>query len=568
MAAYIQHPIHEIRVEKQNGIMPKEEQFAWKIAMMAAEAHKVELDPDVIEMIKCRIIDNAAIAIAAVNETPVAVARDMAQHTEGTGGATIYGVRGKTFCPRYAAFYNAVAVRFRDQDDTYLNLEYSHPDDNIAPLVAVAQQMGCSAKDLLRGIAVAYEVHVALVGTGDGTGICLHKHKVDHMTHIAAATAAGIGAMLNLPAEQILYAINFAVHNAVSSRQSRNATIGAQKEFVPGISATTAMDAVQWAMSELIGVNPIYEGRDSLIARFLDGPDSLYKVALAEPGKGKFRNIMITYPKEHAFEYQGQAIIDLVLLDIRNKLPKMDDGSIDISKIKEIKLKTSHHTHTVIGTGLGSAKLYDIDQTRGTLDHNILFAISRAIQLGKWDETVYDVKALDSSASDDDRQKRDLERKGLLGLINKVHTEIDPKWEAAYKDMDPNKRAFGGEMIISLADGTEIRAERGNARAHPNSPEGGWKIEDYINKFERLTADFIGISVRDRFLSWVINIDNPAFPNHGLSELIPSVDKVELKRAPSQGIYGAYNSNRPEVANNYGNFVKRVGENSWVVGLQ
>lgn len=567
MGIYIQHPIHEIRVEKQNGIMPKEEQFAWKIAMMAAEAHKVELDSDVIEMIRCRIIDNAAIAIAAVNETPVAVARDMALHTEGTGGATIYGIKGKTFCPRYAAFYNSVAVRLRDQDDTYLNLEYSHPDDSISALIAVAQQMGCTGKDLLRGIAVAYEVHVALVGTGDGTGICLHKHKVDHMTHIAAATAAGIGAMLNLPVEQIYNAINFAVHNAVSSRQSRNAIIGAQKEYVPGISAITSMDAIHWAMNGTIGPNPVYEGRDSLIARFLDGPDSVYKVALAEPGKGKFRNIMITYPKEHAFEYQGQPIIDLVLLDIRDKLPKRDDGSIDISQIKEIKLRTSQHTHTVIGTGLGSAKLYDIDQTRGTLDHNILFAISRAIQLGKWDETVYDVKSLGNNASVEDRQRREFEREELSALMNKIHTEIDPRWEAAYKDMDPNKRAFGGQMIITLADGRVIETERGNARAHPNSPEGGWTMEEYIKKFDTLTAGYVSRNLRDRFLRNVLEIDRSDFLGQNLSELIPSVDETELKRAPSQGIYGAYNSNKLAVANNYGTFAKRVGESSWVVGL-
>ena len=107
----------------------------------------------------------------------------------------------------------------------------------------------------MRGIAVAYEVHVALVGTGNGTGISLHKHKVDHMTHIAAASAAGMGAMLDLPVETIYHAINFAVHNAISSRQSRKGDIGAQKEFVPGFSAEISIEAVHNAMHGLKGPN-------------------------------------------------------------------------------------------------------------------------------------------------------------------------------------------------------------------------------------------------------------------------------------------------------------------------
>ncbi len=186
-------------------------------------------------MVRNRFIDNAAIAIAAINETPVVVARTKALRSEGSGGATVYGLAtNRRFSPEKAAFANAVAVRYLDQDDTYLAAEYSHPDDNISPLLAVAQHMNVTGLDLIRGIAIAYEIQVALVGTGNGTGISLHEYKVDHMTHIAAATASGLGSMLKLPTEQIYNAINFAVHNSISSRQSRKGKIGSQKEFVPG----------------------------------------------------------------------------------------------------------------------------------------------------------------------------------------------------------------------------------------------------------------------------------------------------------------------------------------------
>lgn len=40
-------------------------------------------------------------------------------------------------------------------------------------------------------------------------------------------TVAGISSMLGLTTEQAYHAINFAVHNAISSRQSRKGDIGA-----------------------------------------------------------------------------------------------------------------------------------------------------------------------------------------------------------------------------------------------------------------------------------------------------------------------------------------------------
>ncbi|MEQ9738166.1 MAG: MmgE/PrpD family protein, partial [Algiphilus sp.] len=209
--------IHTVQAEKTSGDLAREEQLAWKLAELATRAKDAPQDADAIAMAKNRIIDNAAIALGAANETAVKVARADALASKGTGKATIWGLK-EHFAPVPAAFANAVAVRFLDNDDCYLAAEYSHPDDNISPIIAVGQHLGVSGADILRGIVVAYEVHVALVGTGDGTGICLHKHKVDHMTHITAGTAAGLSSMLGLSTEQAYHAINFAVHNAISSR--------------------------------------------------------------------------------------------------------------------------------------------------------------------------------------------------------------------------------------------------------------------------------------------------------------------------------------------------------------
>lgn len=511
--------IHTVKAEKKSGDLKKQDQLAWKLAEIAVKAKDVPLDPESVEMVKCRFIDNAAISIGAINQQAVMVARDKAMSSEGTGKATIYGLDpARTFDPSRAAFANAVAVRFLDQDDTYLAAEYSHPDDNISPILAAAQNLGIGGDELLRGVIVAYEIHVALVGTGNGTGICLHKHKVDHMTHIAAATAAGIGSMLGLSLDETYHAINFAVHNAISSRQSRKGDIGAQKEFVPGFSAQISIDAVDSAMRGLKGPNPVYEGVDSIIRRFLDGrddPNAEYRVELVEAGKGALRNILITYPKQHAFEYQGQAIID-VTLALKKEL-----GDRPLSAIRQITLETSHHTHHVIGTDAQDPQKIDPDAPRGTLDHSIMFAIARTLQIGEWHhERTYDIKAE--------------EKEELRALMAKVQTKFAQKWEDAYHSQDPKVQAFGGNMIIELADGTRLEKEKARANAHCYG-DTPWSRDEYTGKFDSLTEGKVSEGERAKFLDVVDGLEGLSAGE--LSGLTPQADLIELEKPEKSGLF-------------------------------
>merc|ERR1712147_363299 len=92
-------------------------------------------------------------------------------------GATVFGLseKIKVHC-EWAAWANGTAVRELDFHDTFLAADYSHPGDNIPPILAVAQQMDKSGAELVRGLATGYEIQINLV-----KGICLHKHKIDHI---------------------------------------------------------------------------------------------------------------------------------------------------------------------------------------------------------------------------------------------------------------------------------------------------------------------------------------------------------------------------------------------------
>ena len=126
---------HELRTYKSAEHLPREGQLAWKIAEVAADP--VAVAPEVAEMIVNRIIDNAAVAAASVGRRPVASARAQALCHALAPGATVFGVDARV-SPEWAAWANGTAVRELDFHDTFLAADYSHPGDNIPPILAVA----------------------------------------------------------------------------------------------------------------------------------------------------------------------------------------------------------------------------------------------------------------------------------------------------------------------------------------------------------------------------------------------------------------------------------------------
>ncbi len=312
---------HHVKVYPSKVPLPKTEQLAWKLASVATD--KAPVLPEVAEMAINRIIDNASVAIAAINREPVANARTQALAHPRAKGAALFGVPSEQrFDCEWAAWANGVAVRELDMHDTFLAADYSHPGDNIPPLLAVAQQCGCTGAHLLRGLVVAYEIQMDLV-----RAICLHEHKKDHIAHLCPSAAAGIGAMLGLDTDTIYQAVQQAVHVGFSTRQSRKGEISSWKAYAPAHAGKLAIEAVDRAMRGEKSPSPIYEGEDSVIAWMLGGKNASYDVPLPAPGE-PCRAILDSYTKEHSAEYQAQAWIDLAF-KLRQQIRRPEDHPRD-----------------------------------------------------------------------------------------------------------------------------------------------------------------------------------------------------------------------------------------------
>ncbi len=469
----------KVRVHKSSAKLKKEDQLAWKIAEIASD--KASLNEDAIDMVINRIIDNASVAIASLERRPVVSAREMALAHPRGNGATVFGINSdQKFDCEWAAWANGTAVRELDFHDTFLAADYSHPGDNIPPILAVAQQKNLSGMDLVRGIITGYEVQVNLV-----KGICLHEHKIDHIAHLGPSVAAGIGSSLNLNTETIYQSIQQALHTTVSTRQSRKGEISSWKAFAPAHAGKLAIEAVDRAMRGEGSPSPIYEGEDSVIAYVLSGSKAKYTVPLPKVNEEK-KAILETYTKEHSAEYQSQALIDLAR-SLNKKIK-------NISDIKKIEIYTSHHTHNVIGTGANDPQKMDPKASRETLDHSIMYIFAVALEDGKWHH-------VDSYTSERSNTKSTVE------LWKKIKTFEDKKWTKKYHDPNPSKKCFGGKVLIKMKNGSKIVEEISVADAHPNG-RNPFKRKDYIKKFKTLTNGIIESSESERFLNDVQNLRN------------------------------------------------------------
>ncbi|MBD8583693.1 MmgE/PrpD family protein [Frigoribacterium sp. CFBP 8766] len=510
----------DVHVHRSDDPLARHDELAHRLASVAVDP--VAVDDDVAEMVVNRVIDNAAVAVASLGRAPVVAARaqaaarlqhrarhagaahggnghgdspaDTADRPESTlraagpagiassdarsprAGSTVFGLDPELRVqPEWAAWANGVAVRELDYHDTFLAAEYSHPGDNIPPVLAVAQHVGADGEQLVRGIAAGYELQIDLA-----RAISLHAHKIDHVAHLGPSAAGGIAALLGLDVERTAQAIAQALHTTTATRQSRKGLISTWKAYAPAFAGKQAIEAIDRALRGQTSPSPIWEGEDGVVARLLDGPDARYSVPLPGPGEAK-RAILDSYTKEHSAEYQAQAWIDLA-----RRLGRERPELRDPAAVRSIVLHTSHHTHVVIGSGAGDPQKYDPTASRETLDHSIPYIVAVALQDGEWHH--------ERSYAPERAQRPD-----TVELWRRITTAEDAEWTRRYHSVDPDEKAFGGRIEVEFTDGSRLVDEIAVADAHPLGARP-FAREDYVRKFRTLADGVLAQEEVERFL--------------------------------------------------------------------
>jgi 2-methylcitrate dehydratase len=142
--------------------------LAERLAAYADALRYADVDGATIEAVKSHLIDTLGCAIAAFDERPVRICREVAGAIATPNGATIIGTERRV-SPDLAAFANGAAARYHDLNDVYVSRLTIHPSDTIGGCLAIAETERASAEGLITAIVLAYEINCRLLDAFDIT---------------------------------------------------------------------------------------------------------------------------------------------------------------------------------------------------------------------------------------------------------------------------------------------------------------------------------------------------------------------------------------------------------------
>ena len=411
--------------------------------LLAGYAHQVkweDLPSGTTHEVKRRVLDSIGVAIAAFADEAPRAAREYAYDLAHHNGATIWGTPIKV-APEVAAFANGVMVRYLDFNDTYLSLEPLHPSDMIPGLVALCQWSGRPVRDLIAGIAVAYEVAVNLCDAAS-----LRAHQWDHVVYTGMGAACGAGRFLGLTPAQIEHTISIATVPHAAMRQTRAGELSMWKGAAAANSVRNAVFASLVARKGLTGPFSPFEGEMGFFRQLLGGHAFDLAALKSLEERAAPARIQGTYIKKWPVEYHAQSAVDAAL-ELREEM-----GG-DPSLIESVHIDTFKASYEIIARDPEKWN----PKTRETADHSLPYIVAVAF--------------LDGNVTKHSFSQGKIRDPRIKALLGRTTLEEDDELTKGYPKGIPNR------ITIHTTDGRTLARVVSSPRGHANNPMTDAEVE-------------------------------------------------------------------------------------------
>lgn len=329
------------------------------MAEWAARSRFEDLPSEVVAEAKRFLMDSVGCALGGAQQHDVHLARTVLGEIAGRGEATVL-VTGERWDPVSAALLNALMIRVMDYNDIYWKQDPSHPSDLIPAAMAAAERAGGSGRDLLLGIALAYEFEQRLCEVSFPGIRELGWH---HATLTAVAAPIAAGRMLGLSAEQIQHAIGISASRHCTTGSVTAGKLTMMKNTVDPLATQSGVLAALLAEQGYTGPDHVLDGKEGFSHVF----DSEWKFELLTEGLGESWRIlqcgMKFFPTEALTHAPISATLDLIL-----------EHDLAPDEIETVTI----HSLARAADILADASKYD-PHTKETADHSLPYVIAAAI---------------------------------------------------------------------------------------------------------------------------------------------------------------------------------------------
>ena len=324
------------------------------LASFAAELQFDDIPAPVLRRAEDLLLDWCGSALAGKTGRPVQTIEWFAQQMGPATGPSEVLISRRLTTPLFAAMVNAASSHFAEQDDVH-NGSVFHPAAVVFPAVlAVAQALGSSGRDLLCATVAGYEVGIRI-----GEFLGRSHYRIFHTTGTAGtvAAAAAVGRLLNLSPEQMLHAFGSAGTQAAGLWEFLRDAADS-KQLHTAKAAGDGLMAAYLAQQGFTGAQRILEGAQGMAAGMSNDADPRKltdqlgtRWALAEASFKFHSSCRHTHPAADALLQVIQQH-DLKAADIARVTTHVHQGAIDVLG-PVVNPHTVHQAKFSMGTVLG-----------------------------------------------------------------------------------------------------------------------------------------------------------------------------------------------------------------------
>ncbi len=400
------------------------------MAEWAASTTYEDLPEEVVTEVKRYLMDSVGCALGGAQQHDVHMARKVLTEIAGSGNATVL-VTGEKMDPVSASLLNSLMIRVMDYNDIYWKQDPSHPSDIIPAAMAAAERAGGSARDLILGIALAYEFEQRMC---EASFPGVREIGWHHATLTAAVSPIVAGRMLGLNAEQIQHAIGISASRHCSTGSVTAGKLTMMKNTVDPLATQSGVLAALLAEQGYTGPEHVLDGKEGFSHVF----DTEWKFNILTDGLGDSWRIMQCgmkfFPTEALTHAPISATLDLVI-----------DNDLSADEVETVTIYSLARAADI----LADPSKYD-PRSKETADHSLPYVIAAAVA----DRQVTPIQFTDAKIMDSK----------IRAQLNKVKVIADPEIEAVFPELQRVK------VVIKTTDGRELEKKLDYPKGDPRNP--------------------------------------------------------------------------------------------------